>query len=129
MPPVVTPRLSKAKTEKGFTLIETLVALGIAAVALTALAGRLGVSADTQRSLIAHSTMLEVATNILEKQRLNPSVALSEKQGDVEARGMKLRWRLSIEKTMLDNFVRQNVVVSYDGEPDVALFLFHVKNQ
>ncbi|MDQ6978495.1 MAG: type II secretion system protein, partial [Ghiorsea sp.] len=41
--------------EQGFTLIETLVALGIAAVALTALAGRLGLSADTQRSLLAHS--------------------------------------------------------------------------
>ena len=115
--------------EKGFTLIETLVALGIAAVALTALAGRLGISADTQRSLIAHSTMLEVATNVLEEQRLNPSVVLSEKQGDVEARGMKMTWRLSVEKTMLDDFVRQNVVVSYDDEPDVSLFLFHVKNR
>ncbi len=113
--------------QKGFTLIETLVALGIAAVALTALAGRLGVSADTQRSLIAHSTMLEVATNILEQQRRGPSVNLDEKQGDLEVRGMKMKWRLFTEKTMLDDFVRQNVVVSYAQEPDVSLFLFHAK--
>lgn len=114
-------------SEKGFTLIETLVALGIAAVALTALAGRLGVSADTQRSLIAHSTMLEVATNILEQQRLVATINSDEQQGDIQARGMEISWRLSVEKTMLDDFIRQNVVVSYAGEPDVSLFLYHNK--
>lgn len=113
--------------QQGFTLIETLVALGIAAVALTALAGRLGLSADTQRTLLVHSTMLEVATNVLEKQRLGNSVNLAEKEGDVEARGMRLKWKLSLEKTALDNLVRQNVTVSYEGEPAVSLFLFHVK--
>jgi len=117
----------KATKQGGFTLIETLVALGIAAVALTALAGRLGVSTDTQRGLIAHTTMLEVATNLLEEQRLGSTVDLSEKQGKLEARGMKLSWKLSVEKTMLDGFMRQNVVVSYEGEPDVSLFLFHYK--
>ncbi|MDQ7002603.1 MAG: prepilin-type N-terminal cleavage/methylation domain-containing protein, partial [Ghiorsea sp.] len=112
---------------KGFTLIETLVALGIAAVALTALAGRLGLSADTQRSLLAHATMLEVATNVLEQQRVGATTNLAEREGEVEARGMAMKWKLSLEKTDLDLFVRQNVVVTYVGEPDVALFLYHVK--
>ena len=112
--------------QQGFTLIEALVALSIIAVSLSALGGRLGLSADTQRSLIVHSTMLEVATNLLEEQRLAPSISKDEKQGEVEVRGMHLNWRMYIEKTMLDNFVRQNVVVSHPGEPDVSLFLFHV---
>ncbi|MDX8384080.1 MAG: prepilin-type N-terminal cleavage/methylation domain-containing protein [Ghiorsea sp.] len=112
---------------RGFTLIETLVALGIAAVALTALAGRLGISADTQRSLMAHTTMLEVATNVLEEQRLLPLLNTDEKQGDIEARGMAMHWKLWSEKTMLDDFVRQNVTVSMADEPDVSLFLFHIK--
>ncbi len=121
--------MNKATAQQGFTLIETLVALGIAAVALTTLAGRLGLSADTQRTLIAHSTMLEVAANVLEKQRLDPTVNLDDKEGDVEARGMKLHWKLSAEKTGegLDNFIRQNVVVSYTDEPDVKLFLYRYK--
>jgi len=114
-------------SNQGFTLVETLVALSIAAVALTTLAGRLGVSADTQRTLVIHSTMLEVATNILEKQRLSTVVNLDDKEGKIEARGMKMAWKLSAEKTELDNFVRQNVVVSYANEPDVSLFLFHAK--
>jgi len=119
--------MSAQSSEQGFTLIETLVALGIAAVALTVLAGRLGLSADTQRTLIAHSTMLEVAVNILEKQRLSGVISLDDKDGEIEARGFNLRWKLSAEKTELDNFVRQNVVVSSADEPDVSMFLFHAK--
>jgi len=118
--------MSTKSAEQGFTLIETLVALGIAAVALTVLAGRLGLSADTQRTLIAHSTMLEVAENLLEKQRLS-GVSLDDKDGDIVARGFNLHWKLSAEKTELDAFVRQNVVVSSGDEPDVSLFLFHAK--
>jgi len=112
---------------KGFTLIETLVALGIAAVALTTLAGRLGVSADTQRSLMANATMLETATNILEQQRYETTINLSERDGKEEARGMQMTWRLTTEKTQLDQLVRQNVTVSFAGEPDVSLFMYHIK--
>ncbi len=115
------------KAEQGFTLIETLVALGIAAVALTALTGRLGISADTQRSLMAHATMLEVATNILEEQRFSPVVNLDDRDGEIEVRGMPLKWKLTSEKTEVDVFVRQNVTVSARDEPDVHLFLYQIK--
>jgi len=117
----------KLKTkQQGFTLIETLVALGIAAVALSVLAGRLGLSADTQRSLLVHATMLEVATNVLEQQNITNTFSKSGKEGKTEARGMTFQWALANEETPLDNFIRQNVVVSFQGEPDVSLFLFHV---
>lgn len=113
--------------QAGFTLIETLVALGIAAVALTVLVGRLGISADTQRSLMAHTTMLEAATNILEEQRFSPVMNLDDSEGELEMRGLAMQWKLSVEKTELDMFVRQNIVISTPQEPDVSLFLYHIK--
>lgn len=115
------------QSEQGFTLIETLVALGIAAVALTALTGRLGISADTQRSLMAHATMLEVATNILEEQRFSPVVNVDDREGELEMRGMPLTWKLTSEKTEVDVFVRQNITVSAANEEDVHLFLYQIK--
>ncbi len=60
-----TQTFASGSKESGFTLIEALVALMIASTALVVLMGRLGVSADTQRSLSMHELELEHAYNKL----------------------------------------------------------------
>ncbi len=115
------------KNEQGFTLIEVLVALGIASFALVALMGRLGASADVQRSLILHAVSIETARNILAEDRLLETIPSSEKQGDIEAKGVTLHWRTWSEKTALDNFVRRNVAVKAGHEPEVMLFMYRVR--
>jgi type II secretion system protein I len=110
----------------GFTLIEVLVALGIASFALVALMGRLGASSDIQRTLILHSLALDTARNVLAEERLY-KVLNSEKQGDIEAAGVQLHWRSWSEKTVLDTFVRRNVAVKTGNEPEITLFMYRAK--
>jgi len=112
------------KQEQGFTLIEAIVALAIAATALVVLMGRLGASADIQRTLAVHELALDVASNELARQSLEPSTAGTEKSGKLESGGMTLSWRSWTEKTMLDGFVRRNIAVSAPGEAEVSLFLY-----
>ena len=114
-------------SERGFTLIEVLVALGIASLALVALMGRLGASADIQRSLSLHALALDTAQNVLAEEQLKGNVLGSEVQGDIEADGVTLHWRAWSEKTMLDSFVRRNVAVKAGREPEVSLFMYRAK--
>jgi len=110
-------------TQAGFTLIEALVALMIAATALVVLMGSLGSSADIQRSLSMHELALEQAQNKLAELSI-ASTTLDEQHGSIEVADMQLEWRSWSEKTMLDGFVRFNVSVQAPGEPEVALFLY-----
>jgi type II secretion system protein I len=111
------------KNERGFTLIEALVALGIAATALVVLMGRLGASADVQYALATHALALDVAANELARSSLDIS-ATDEKSGSVETGGLRMDWRSWTEQTMLEGFLRRNIAVKAPGEPEVTLFLY-----
>lgn len=110
--------------QRGFTLIEAIVALGIAATALVVLIGRLGASADVQRTLSLHTLAWDEATSLLARQMLEKKTGGEERSGTVEAAGQVMHWRAWTEKTMLDGFVRRNVSVRVDGEPEVVVFLY-----
>jgi len=112
------------KREQGFTLIEVIVALGIAATALVVLMGRLGASADVQHSLAMHALALDVASNELSRLVQDQAASGDEKSGKIEVDGIKLDWRTWTEKTLLDGFVRRNISITAPGEPEVTLFEF-----
>jgi len=110
-------------TQAGFTLIEALVALMIAATALVVLMGSLGSSANIQHSLSLHELAIEQAHNKLTELSIT-SNSLDEQQGSIEIADIQLEWRSWSEKTMLDGFMRLNVSIKIPGEPDVSLFLY-----
>jgi len=113
--------------EAGFTLIEALVALMIAATALVVLMGRLGGSADIQQTLAMHDLAMQGALNKLTELSIEDSnSSLNERQGVLEIGEMQLAWRSWSEKTMLDGFMRLNVSVTPSNEPAVTVFLYRV---
>jgi len=114
-------------SEQGFTLIEVLVALGIASFALVALMGRLGASADVQRSLLLYDLAIETAQNVLAEEKILPVVRGNEKTGESTVSNVLLTWRAWTEKTPLDGFVRRNVAVKAGNEPEVILFMYRVQ--
>ena len=114
-------------SERGFTLIEVLIALGIASVALVAMVGRLGASADVQYSLASHAVMLDTAVNLLQAERESDTIPSEEKQGDIEVEGVTYHWRTWSEKTELDGFVRRNVSVQSPQEPELTMFLYRMQ--
>lgn len=112
------------RRQAGFTLIETLVALAIAAVALIALMGRLGASADVQRTLALQAIAVDEAMNDIARLQLQAASQAGEQGGRRVVGGVPLRWRAWSEKTQLDGFIRQNVGVRIGHEPEFRLFIY-----
>jgi len=108
---------------RGFTLLEVMVALAIAATALVALMGRIGASADIQHDLSMHAEALSLAVNELEKLRLEKGAA-AEKEGEVESERGVFHWKLTIVRTLDDGFVRQNMLVTAPDGGEVRMFLY-----
>jgi len=98
--------------------------MGIVATALVAMVGRLGASSDVQRTLLTQTLMLDTALDMIERQRLVSKASADDQSGDIASRGIDMHWRLWSEATDMDGFLRQNLTVSVDGEPDLSLFLY-----
>lgn len=97
---------------RGFTLLETLVALAILAIALTAAFRALGVTAQSSGELRERMLGDWVAENRLAELRATqawPNVGVSE--GQAQQAGLNYRWREEVIATPNPLFRRVNVSV------------------
>ncbi|MBV7316697.1 type II secretion system minor pseudopilin GspI [Shewanella sp. NIFS-20-20] len=107
------------KFNKGMTLLEVMVALGIFAVAALAITKSLG-------DLMANMPILEertlaqwVADNQMVDARLEPGfLPIGKKEGSEELAGKEWYWRREIVKTTDDNFRMIRISVSDDRRFD-----------
>ena len=110
------------RPRNGFTLIEVLVALALAAVALAAGMRALAQAADGAGTLKARTLALWVAQNQLAAIQLAPdSLARGPAQGEAVQAGVVFRWTVAVGGTPNPAFRRVDIAVAEAASPDYML--------
>jgi general secretion pathway protein I len=105
--------------QRGFTLMEVLVALAVVAISLTALVGAVGRVTHNDGSLRDRTFADWVAMNELTSIRLAKTIPGSGSlDGDADMGGQKWHWKATFSTTEDPNLERVDVAVSTADQPD-----------
>lgn len=109
-----------ANRARGFTLIEVMVALAIAVLALVAVMASISQMVDAGTAMRDRTYAAWVAQNKIAELRLaNVEPDVSETNGDVEFAGLEWDWRATVSETGVEYLYRVDVDVSFAGSDDV----------
>ena len=109
------------KSERGFTLVEVLVALAIVALSLAAIAATMSQMLDAANSLRDRTYASWIAQNKIAEMRLaNVLPEVSTTSGEVDYGNATWEWRAVVSETGVENFMRVDVSVSHVGDEYVA---------
>lgn len=115
----VTARPGSRVQARGFTLVEVLIALAVAALGLSAVLAMGTQSIDTSRSLRDRTLALYVGLNEITELRLSgefPDVGRSS--GETEMAERLWRWEYVISETGVENMRRIDIAVSLADQPE-----------
>jgi general secretion pathway protein I len=109
------------KTCKGFTLIEVMVAMAIAAIGLAAVAASVSQMVDSGTSMQQRTYASWIAQNKIAELRLaNVLPEVSETSGDTMFANREWLWRATISETGIENLFRVDVEVGLaDGGENI----------
>lgn len=113
-------RCNNPGRQAGFTLIEVMVALAIAAISLAAVTAAVSQMVDAANSLRNRTYASWIAQNKIAELRLaNVVPDVSEDSDTIEFAGLDWSWRATISDTGVENLFRVDVAVSFAGSDDV----------
>ena len=100
-------------SERGFTLVEVMVALAIVALALTAMASSINTMIDNANTMRDRTFASWIAQNKIVEVRLSGEVPeVGTSSGEIEYGGTLWDWRVVISETGVESFMRIDVTVS-----------------
>lgn len=106
---------------RGFTLIEVMVALSIAALSLGAVAAAVSQMVDAASSMKERTYAAWIALNKITEMRLaNVVPEVSETSDDIEYAGREWTWKASVSETGVEDLYRVDVSV-YSAGADTAV--------
>ena len=109
--------------QRGFTLMEVLVALAVVAISLTALIGAVGRITHNDSGLRDRTFADWVAMNELTSIRLAKTIPQGGSlDGDADMGGQKWHWKATFSATADPNLERVDVTVGTADKPDDAIW-------
>ena len=109
------------RRQRGFTLMEVLVALAVLALGMTAVIGAAGSSTRRGSELRDRTFADWVAMNELTSLRLAKTVPSGSLNGDADMAGEKWHWTATVTGTEDPDLLRIDVAVAPADKPDDAL--------
>ncbi|HEX2138292.1 MAG TPA: type II secretion system minor pseudopilin GspI [Woeseiaceae bacterium] len=110
----------RCDAQKGFTLIEVMVSLAIAALALGAVAASISQMFESATAMELRTYASWIAQNRIAELRLaNVVPEVSEDSDQVEFADQEWTWRSTVSETGVENLFRVDVEVSLAGSDDV----------
>lgn len=102
--------------ERGFTLIEVVIALAIAAIALAAVTAAISQMVDAANGMQQRTYANWIAENQIAEMRLaNVVPDVSTTSGEVTFAGMEWAWEATVSETGVENLYRVDVDVGFAG--------------
>jgi len=109
-------------SQRGFTLLEIMIAMTILALGVIALFNQIILISDGTLRMRERTIASWIAMNEITRVRLRGSMPdVSEFDGDVEFASADYRWQARVSETGVEDLRRIDVEVSYLDEPDVSL--------
>jgi len=106
-----------ARKDRGFTLIEVLVALAIVSFALAAMAGTMVQMLNAANTMRDRTYASWIANNKITEMRLsNVLPEVSTSSGEVTYAGVDWNWRAVVSETGVENLYRIDVSISFPGQ-------------
>ena len=105
-------RRFRAHARRGFTLIEVVIALAVAAIGLAAVTAAVSQMIDAGRSMRERSYASWIAQNKITEMRLaNVVPRVSSTSGEIVYANLEWSWRATVSETGIDKLYRVDVVV------------------
>jgi general secretion pathway protein I len=109
------------RSERGFTLIEVMVALTIVALSLTAVAASMNQMIDAANTMRDRTYASWIAQNKITEMRLSGTIPeVSTTSGELEYGRTDWEWRAVVAETGIENFMRVDIYISHAGSEYVV---------